>query len=136
MAGIIKIYGIVFSGIVAIALMLNFNKRITLEDDIFESTRLTQLSTIEENLNLGDLFVNHKYTITEEEIVSCWIDQFKENKDTKLKYLVDILSVHENPPAIAVRVRGYSNLSMSDEALEIDYTNVVLLDERSEYEIQ
>lgn len=136
MAGIIKIYGIVFSGIVAIALMLNFNKRITLEDDIFESTRLTQLSTIEENLNLGDLFVNHKYTITEEEIVSCWIDQFKENKDTKLKYLVDILSVHENPPAIAVRVRGYSNLSMSDETLEIDYTNVVLLDERSEYEIQ
>lgn len=136
MAGIIKIYGIVFSGIVVIALMLNFNKRITLEDDIFESTRLTQLSTIEENLNLGDLFVNHKYTITEEEIVSCWIDQFKENKDTKLKYLVDILSVHENPPAIAVRVRGYSNLSMSDETLEIDYTNVVLLDERSEYEIQ
>ena len=116
--------------------MLNFNTRITLEDDIFESTRSTQLSTLEENLNLGDLFVNRKYTISQEDTINCWIKQFKENKDTKLNYIVDILSVHEDPPALAVRVRGYSNLSMTEEKLEIDYTNVILLDEGGEHEIK
>lgn len=136
MAGIIKIYGVIFVGIVVIAGMLNFNTRITLEDDIFESTRSTQLSTLEENLNLGDLFVNRKYTISQEDTINCWIKQFKENKDTKLNYIVDILSVHEDPPALAVRVRGYSNLSMTEEKLEIDYTNVILLDERGEHEIK
>lgn len=136
MAGIIKIYGVIFVGIVVIAGMLNFNTRITLEDDIFESTRSTQLSTLEENLNLGDLFVNRKYTISQEDTINCWIKQFKENKDTKLNYIVDILSVHEDPPALAVRVRGYSNLSMTEEKLEIDYTNVILLDERGEHEIE
>lgn len=136
MAGIIKIYGVIFVGIVVIAGMLNFNTRITLEDDIFESTRSTQLSTLEENLNLGDLFVNRKYTISQEDTINCWIKQFKENKDTKLNYIVDILSVHEDPPALAVRVRGYSNLSMTEEKLEIDYTNVILLDEGGEHEIK
>ncbi|MEF9968608.1 MAG: DUF5411 family protein, partial [Longicatena sp.] len=111
-------------------LLVNFNNRIFLEDDIFESTRSTQISVIQDSLNLGELFVDHNYSIHTQEAMSNWIKQFDENRNNKLHYVIDFVGIHETPPAIAVRVRGYSSLNLSDESLELDYTNLVLIEER------
>lgn len=132
MGGIVKIYGIIIISLIGIFLMMNFYTRVFVEDDIFESSRTTQLSTLKENLNLGDLFANNKYSIDEQRTIDSWIEKFESNKDSNLKYIVDILDIHESPPAIAVRIRGYSDLLMSEKNLEIDYTNVIMLDERKE----
>ncbi len=132
MGGIVKIYGIIFICLIGIFLMINMNTRIFIEDDIFESSRTTQLSTLNENLYLGELFANGEYRIEIEDTIDSWIKNFKINKDTKLTYVVDIIDIHESPPAIAVRIRGYSDLLLSEDALEIDYTNVVMLTERKD----
>ncbi|MEG0238560.1 DUF5411 family protein [Anaerorhabdus sp.] len=130
MGGVIKIYGIVIFGCIGLFLLLNLNTRIFLEDDIFETTRTTQLSAIQDNLNLGDLFVNGKYSIQATQTMENWIQKFNENKNNKFYYKLDFIGIHETPPAIAIRVRGYSSLNMSEDDLELDYTNVVLIEER------
>lgn len=131
MGGVIKIYGIIIIGSVILFLLMNFNQRIFLEDDIFESTRTTQLSVIQDNLNLGELFVNGDYSISSEETMRSWMKKFEENKNDKYHYVIDFIGIHEAPPAIAIRVRGYSSLNMMEDELELDYTNLVLIEERS-----
>lgn len=130
MGGAIKIYGIIVFGSIVLFLLVNFNNRVFLEDDIFESTRSTQISVIQDSLNLGELFVDHNYSIHAQEAMSNWAKQFDENRNDKLHYVIDFVGIHETPPAIAVRVRGYSSLNLSDESLELDYTNLVLIEER------
>lgn len=128
MSGVVKIYGVVVCALVAIFLMINVNTRIFVEEDLFESSRTTQLSTIKESLNLGELFANGNYEIDKTEAIKHWVENFKNNRDSKLNVVVDVIDIHENPPAIAVRLKGYADLMMMEKDLELDYTNIVLLD--------
>lgn len=130
MSGVVKIYGVVVCALVAIFLMINVNTRIFVEEDLFESSRTTQLSTIKESLNLGELFANGNYEIDKTEAIKHWVENFKNNRDSKLNIVVDVIDIHENPPAIAVRLKGYADLMMMEKDLELDYTNIVLLDEK------
>lgn len=130
MSGVVKIYGIVLVSIIVIFLMMNMNARIFIEEDLFESSRTTQLSTINDSLQLGELFVNGKYVINKEETIQHWVENFRKNKVSKLNIVVDVVDVHESPPAIAVRLRGFADLLMNEENLELDYANLVILDER------
>lgn len=130
MSGVVKIYGVVVCALVAIFLMINVNTRIFVEEDLFESSRTTQLSTIKESLNLGELFANGNYEIDKTEAIKHWVENFKNNRDSKLNVVVDVIDIHENPPAIAVRLKGYADLMMMEKDLELDYTNIVLLDEK------
>lgn len=130
MSGVVKIYGVVVCALVVIFLMMNVNTRIFVEEDLFESSRTTQLSTIKESLNLGELFANGNYEIDKTEAIKHWVENFKNNRDSKLNVVVDVIDIHENPPAIAVRLKGYADLMMMEKDLELDYTNIVLLDEK------
>lgn len=130
MSGVVKIYGVVVCALVAIFLMINVNTRIFVEEDLFESSRTTQLSTIKESLKLGELFANGNYEIDKTDAIKHWVENFKNNRDSKLNVVVDVIDIHENPPAIAVRLKGYADLMMMEKDLELDYTNIVLLDEK------
>lgn len=130
MSGVVKIYGVVVCALVVIFLMMNVNTRIFVEEDLFESSRTAQLLTIKESLNLGELFANGNYEIDKTEAIKHWVENFKNNRDSKLNVVVDVIDIHENPPAIAVRLKGYADLMMMEKDLELDYTNIVLLDEK------
>jgi hypothetical protein len=130
MAGIIKTFGVIVFSLIVIFLIMNFNSQIFMDEDIRETTRTTQLTTLQDCINLGDLFVNDKISINSEMVVAQWSDYFQKNSDTKYYYDVDIISIHEEPPGIAVRIKGYSTLNMSKEQLVIEYDNVVIADNK------
>lgn len=130
MSGVVKIYGILIVCVVVIFLMVNVNARVFVEEDLFEGSRTTQLSVLKESLQLGELFANGKYSIDTNDAIRRWSDHYKLNKDTKLTVVLDVLDIHESPPAIAIRLKGYADLLMSEENIELDYTNIVILDKK------
>ena len=130
MAGLIKVFGIISIFIIFIALIFNMNTREMMVDELFEGTRTTQLNTISDSLNLGDLIVNNNLSISQENAIIIWMENFKENRNLNLTHIVDIIGIHEDPPAIAVHVKGYSSLNMTEDTLELDYINLIMIDEK------
>jgi hypothetical protein len=130
MAGVIKTFGIITFSLIVMFLIMNFNYQIMMEDDIRETTKTTQLTTIEDNINLGDLFVNNVLSINTERAENQWYEYFEKNSDTNYYYKVEIISVHQEPPGIAVRIRGYTDINMSEDQLKIDYGSVVIADDK------
>lgn len=130
MSGVIKTFGIIVFSLIVIFLIMNFNYQIFMDEDIRETTRTTQLTTLQDCINLGDLFVNDKISINSERVSAQWNEYFRKNSDTKFYYDIDIISIHEDPPGIAVRIKGYSTLNMSKEQLVIEYDNVVIADDK------
>ncbi|MFV0479248.1 MAG: DUF5411 family protein [Anaerorhabdus sp.] len=129
MAGVVKSGGIFMFGIICVLLVVSLNKRLVLEEDIFESTRATQLSVMEESLLLGELFVNRKLVIDQDQVIESWISLFMSNKDSSNEIEVSIVDISEIPPAIVVRVQSEDYL-VNQEKIEIDYTNLILVEER------
>lgn len=128
MSGAIKIWAITIVGFVVGLLILGFNKRLVIEDDIFESVRMTQISALEENILLGELFVNGKVEIETDSTINSWMDLFKTNSNIKTPVKVEIIDIYESPPAIAVRVQTGEEL-LHDGRVEIDYINLILIEE-------
>ena len=49
----VKIYGLIFLACVCLLLFLDFDRKLIMEDSLFESVRTTQLSVMDESLNCG-----------------------------------------------------------------------------------
>ncbi|MCH1942440.1 DUF5411 family protein [Holdemania massiliensis] len=130
MSGAIAYYGLVLLSLILIFTAIDFNNKITADDDVHSTTRTTQISSITEAVNLGDLFSSGKLSIDQSQALDLWLSNFQENKDINLKYQIDILGVSEEPPGIAVRVRGYSTYLMLDTDLIVDYTNIIIIDDK------
>lgn len=130
MSGAIAYYGLVLLSLILIFTAIDFNNKITADDDVHSTTRTTQISSITESVNLGDLFSSGNLSIDQTQALDLWLVNFNANKDVNLKYQIDILGVSEVPPGIAVRVRGYSNYLMLDTDLLVDYTNIVIIDDK------
>ena len=128
MSGAIKIYGIAFLAIVVIFLALDYQKKIIINDDLRQAVKITQSSVIADSLNYGDLRVNRNYSIDTETAIDNWIESFDENRDLNLSYVLEVVDLHENPPAIAVRVKAYDHRNLSEDSLMYEYSNVVIID--------
>lgn len=59
----IKIYGLIFLACICLLLFLDFDRKLIMEDSLFESVRTTQLSVLDDALNRGDLIVNQHLSI-------------------------------------------------------------------------
>lgn len=62
------------------------------------------------------MFANGEYRIEQKTRLIHGLKILKLIKTIKLTYVVDIIDIHESPPAIAVRIRGYSDLLLSEDA--------------------
>ncbi len=129
MTGLLKSYGVFLLGIFCFISLMLMNQRLVLEDEIFESTRLTQYSVIENNILLGELFTNKKVVIAAENLPAEWVAQFRLNINLKGEYIIEIVGIHEDPPAIAVRVQGKAKKKWSQEEIQLDYTSLILIEE-------
>ena len=126
MQGSIKVYGLIIIGFVIIIFTLLFNEKTIGQDELFNAIRTTQLSTIKDSLNIGDLIVNKKLSINKEKTSKLWYQKFKSNISTNIKHDINIVDISTSPPAIAVRVTG--NHQDQQQELTFDLSNVVLID--------
>ncbi len=128
MTGTIKIFGIIILCILCSALIMNYGTAIVNEENIYESTRTTQLSVIADSLNLGDFRINEKLSIERGQTIENWMKSFNENNDLDYMLVIEIIDILEYPASIAVRVKGYSKINMQQKDLLLDYKNIVLLE--------
>ena len=129
MSGVIKTYGIIIIFILMMFIVLNYQYGSILVDNIYNNTRTIQQTAMADSVNIGEFIVNKKLTIDEQRVIDGWIENFKETRDINLTYDIDILGVLNEPPAILVRVRGYSDLHMSTSKIDVDYTNLIIIEE-------
>ena len=59
----VKIYGLIFLACICLLLFLDFDRKLIMEDSLFESVRTTQLSVLDEALNRGDLIVKDRKSV-------------------------------------------------------------------------
>lgn len=129
MSGAVAFYGLLVFFILVAFSGADFNKKIMMDHDVHDATRTTQLTTLQDSVNIGDLIVNHKLSIDINRAMRLWLEQFEQNKDMNLTYDIEIVSIHEEPPGIAVRVRGYSSYLMLETECVVDYFNVIIVDD-------
>ena len=120
----VKIYGLIFLACVCLLLFLDFDRKLIMEDSLFESVRTTQLSVMDESLNRGDLIVNKN------RVMRLWNAKIAENHSTLSQLEVRFVDIHEDPAAIAVSVRESGKAAMTAE-MDSQYDNVVII-ERNE----
>lgn len=129
MSSAVKFYGLVIFFVILIFVSVDYNKKIMIDENTNLSTRTTQMSTIHEAINLGDLIVNQKLTMDEEKAMELWVENFKKNNDLNLNYKIEIIGIKEDPPAIAVRIRGFTEYTMLETDCTVDYFNLIVVDD-------
>lgn len=122
MSGSIKMYGIMFISTIVISFTLLFYTQLISKDELFNAIRTTQLSTIKESINIGDLIVNDNISINKTKAESLWNSNFNSNISTSNNFNIDLLNINSNYPYIAVNV-----ISSNDDLIE-NYSNVVIVD--------
>ena len=129
MSGAIKTYGIIIMFLFMACIILNYQYGSMLVDNVYNNTRTIQQTAMADSVNIGDFMVNGNLSINAEKAVEGWIENFKETRDINLTYDIDILGVLNDPPAVLVRVRGYSDMHMTSAEIDVDYTNLIVIDE-------
>ena len=122
MSGSIKMYGIMFISTIVISFTLLFYTQLISKDELFNAIRTTQLSTIKESINIGDLIVNDNISINKTKAESLWNSNFNSNISTSNNFNIDLLNINSSYPYIAVNV-----ISSNDDLIE-NYSNVVIVD--------
>ena len=126
----IKIYGLIFLACICLLLFLDFDRKLIMEESLFESVRTTQLSVLDDALNRGDLIVNQHLSINKNRVMRLWNEKIAENHSTLGQLEVRYVDIHENPAAIAVSVCESGKTAMKSE-MPSQYDNVVIV-ERNE----
>lgn len=129
MSGAVLYYGFIIISLICILLGVDYHAKISADDDVHNSTRTTQISSLSDAINVGDLRVNKNLSIDQAIALEKWISYFKQNSDMNLHYIIEIIDIHEDPGAIAVRVKGYKNYMLIDQQLTVHYTNIIILDD-------
>ena len=125
----IKIYGILVFFVVLVIAIMDFQRTNINDDDIFNATRNTQLSIIEESIEWGELIVNNQLSIDQEYAAIRWRELIKNNISSKIDYQIDFLHTVNAPPLIAVKLSYISDNQIVDSVSDT-YSNVVVLERR------
>ena len=125
----IKIYGILVFFVVLVIAIMDFQRTNINDDDIFNATRNTQLSIIEESIEWGELIVNNQLSIDQEYAAIRWRELIKDNISSKIDYQIDFLHTVNAPPLIAVKLSYISDNQIVDSVSDT-YSNVVVLERR------
>lgn len=122
MVGSIKMYGIIIFSSIIITFSMLFYTQLISKDELFNAVRTTQLSTIKESINIGDLIVNDKISLNDNIVESLWKSNFNANISTKNNFSINKLDINSVYPYIAVNITTYN------EKINEDYSNVVIVD--------
>ena len=129
----VKIYGLIFLACICLVLFLDFDRKLIMEDSLFESVRTTQLSVLDEALNRGDLIVNNRLSVNKNRVMRLWNAKIAQNHSTLSQLEVRFVDIHEDPAAIAVAVRESGKAAMSAQ-MDSQYDNVVIVERNEETE--
>lgn len=129
----VKIYGLIFLACICLLLFLDFDRKLIMEDSLFESVRTTQLSVMDEALNRGDLIVNNRLSVNKNRVMRLWNAKIAQNHSTLSQLEVRFVDIHEDPAAIAVPVRESGKAAMSAQ-MDSQYDNVVIVERNEETE--
>ena len=129
----VKIYGLIFLACICLLLFLDFDRKLIMEDSLFESVRTTQLSVLDEALNRGDLIINNRLSVNKNRVMRLWNAKIAQNHSTLSQLEVRFVDIHEDPAAIAVAVRESGKAAMSAQR-DSQYDNVVIVERNEETE--
>ena len=129
----VKIYGLIFLACICLLLFLDFDRKLIMEDSLFESVRTTQLSVMDEALNRGDLIVNNRLSVNKNRVMRLWNAKIAQNHSTLSQLEVRFVDIHEDPAAIAVAVRESGKAAMSAQ-MDSQYDNVGIVERNEETE--
>ena len=129
----VKIYSLIFLACICLLLFLDFDRKLIMEDSLFESVRTTQLSVMDEALNRGDLIVNNRLSVNKNRVMRLWNAKIAQNHSTLSQLEVRFVDIHEDPAAIAVAVRESGKAAMSAQ-MDSQYDNVVIVERNEETE--
>ena len=129
----VKIYGLIFLACICLLLFLDFDRKLIMEDSLFESVRTTQLSVMDEAPNRGDLIVNNRLSVNKNRVMRLWNAKIAQNHSTLSQLEVRFVDIHEDPAAIAVAVRESGKAAMSAQ-MDSQYDNVVIVERNEETE--
>ena len=129
----VKIYGLIFLACICLLLFLDFDRKLIMEDSLFESVRTTQLSVMDEALNRGDLIVINRLSVNKNRVMRLWNAKIAQNHSTLSQLEVRFVDIHEDPAAIAVAVRESGKAAMSAQ-MDSQYDNVVIVERNEETE--
>ena len=129
----VKIYGLIFLACICLLLFLDFDRKLIMEDSLFEGVRTTQLSVMDEALNRGDLIVNNRLSVNKNRVMRLWNAKIAQNHSTLSQLEVRFVDIHEDPAAIAVAVRESGKAAMSAQ-MDSQYDNVVIVERNEETE--
>ena len=129
----VKIYGLIFLACICLLLFLDFDRKLIMEDSLFESVRTTQLSVLDEALNRGDLIVNNRLSVNKNRVMRLWNAKIAQNHSTLSQLEVRFVDIHEDPAAIAVAVRESGKAAMSAQR-DSQNDNVVIVERNEETE--
>lgn len=132
MSGAVLYYSFIIISLICLLLGVDYHIKISADDDVHNSTRTTQISALSDSINLGELRVNKNLSINQAVALEKWYVYFIQNSDMNLHYIIEIIDIHENPGAIAVRVRGYKDYMLIEQPLTVDYINIITLDDGKE----
>lgn len=106
-------------------LFLDYDKKVIIQDELFETVRTTQLSAIADSLNKGDLFVHDKLSIQQERAKEIWLQQYSKNQSVLFDATIQFVDIHQTPPGIAVSVQ-LQNEAKNAKQLTTRFDNVVI----------
>ena len=129
----VKIYGLIFLACICLLLFLDFDRKLLVEDSLFESVRTTQLSVMDEALNRVVLIVNNRLSVNKNRVMRLWNAKIAQNHSTLSQLEVRFVDIHEDPAAIAVAVRESGKAAMSAQ-MDSQYDNVVIVERNEETE--
>ena len=99
----VKIYGLIFLACICLLLFLDFDRKLIMEDSLFESVRTTQLSVMDAALNRGDLIVNNRLSVNKNRVMRLWNAKIAQNHSTLSQLEVRFVDIHEDPPRLPWR---------------------------------
>ncbi len=129
-SGAVAFFSIIIFFVCLVLGGLDYSNELLLDDNIFEATRTTQLTTLQDCINIGDYIVNNECTLDEETTKEIWRENFEFNNDLNAPYTINFIEVNSFPAAIAAEISFENELKSIDEISTTKYFSLILVDDK------
>ena len=132
MSGAITYFAFVLISCLLIFTGVDYSNSVIVSNNIYDTVRSTQSTTLHDSIQIGNLIVNDELTISKDKVESLWLENFDKNNTTNYVYDIEIKDINQQPAGIAVNVKVYEDYSMLDTDLQYEYQNIIIVDDGKE----
>ena len=126
MQGVIKMVGVCIIFSLLLVGVFDIQKHSISKIELFNKVRTTQLSIMEDSINIGDLIVENSVTLNEEYAKGKWFSYFNESRNIESSLMLNRILTNESLPAIAVKVNSVDNYQILKDLKQHDFSSVII----------